>query len=232
MKTSLIALTLTLSLSALPVAYAQAQSGQNAKRIFAGLELSETQKQDVKQIMRQTREDKSLFEEDDSLFKQELQAILNSPTWDAQAASTLITERMNSKADARFIYANARHLAYNVLTAEQQTALKEKQDKRAANKTERASEHKNSNRNKSKRDNKKRGYNKGLNIKRLEKRLELSREQVIAIQQIRENQARIQAAVAKAYQRYQILSVLDDTQKAKLKKLMNKARNKKVRLKS
>lgn len=250
MKPTLLAisLALTIATSTLSTAFAHSQQGmqRGEQGLFAGLNLSDIQKQDIRQIMRQTKQDNALLKGEKQYIRPQLRALMTMEVWDPSAAEDLVSQGLSQSRSIALNMAIARHQAFNVLDESQQDDFLAMQATRADEKSERD----------------------GLNISRLEKRLGLSEQQIIAITQIQaEHQQqseairaslsatkaaeqalvfapefdqeawlalqagteseRIQLGVARAYTHFQILGTLDESQKASLESMLNKKREKK-----
>ncbi|WP_371193614.1 Spy/CpxP family protein refolding chaperone [Glaciecola sp. SC05] len=246
MKPTLLAVTLVFSLAAsqLPSAYAHGpENGQRGEhKLFASLNLSESQKQDIGEILKQSKQNNAVYKGERQAIVAQMRNLMDMPTWDQSLAEDIVSQRVAHAGQMKLNKATAQHQAYNLLDETQQAALLDKQSKRQS------------------KDNKRESFN----IKRLEKRLGLSAEQVTAIEQIQEthklqsktlnadlksareaekaiifastfdqdawlnlqNEAqasRVEFALTRSYAHYQMLSVLDDEQKAKFEKMLNRA---------
>jgi protein CpxP len=122
-KTTLtpIALCLTLVIAAPALAKkGHHQKHDDMHQILSELSLTDTQKQDIRQISKQNREDRGLFSSDVKLLKQELRNLVQSSEWDHAAVESLITKRqtlMQAKALQR---ATNKNQVWNLLTEAQQ----------------------------------------------------------------------------------------------------------------
>lgn len=104
-------------------AYAKPEQGKHRsamKKVFSQLSISDTQKQDIKQIMQQARGDRDISKPDMKGFKQEFNALVRSESWDAQAVETFLANKQSQKAEAGLRKAQNKHAVWNVLNAEQQ----------------------------------------------------------------------------------------------------------------
>lgn len=246
MKPTILAVTLVFSLAAsqFPLAYAHGpEKGQRGEhKLFASLNLSESQKQDIGEILKQSKQNNAVYKGERQAIVAQMRNLMDMPTWDQSLAQDIVSQRVAHAGQMKLNKATAQHQAYNLLDDTQQLALLDKQSKRKSKNNGRES----------------------FNIKRLEKRLGLSNEQVTAIEQIQEahklqsktlkadlrsakeaekaiifastfdqdawlslqnetQATRVEYALTKSYAHYQMFSVLDDEQKSKFEKMLNRA---------
>jgi protein CpxP len=96
------------------------QEHNDMRQIMSELSLTDTQKQDIRQISKQNREDRGLFSSDVQSLKQELSNLVQSSEWDHAAVEIAISQRQ------AFIQTNALQRAtkenqvWNLLTEVQQ----------------------------------------------------------------------------------------------------------------
>lgn len=226
-------------------AHSKDHGKKQAAQLFRGLGLSETQKQDIGEILRQVAQDNSVFKGEKLALRSQMQDLLDANVWDEVLATDLATQRINLSAPMQLNMAKAHNAAFLILDAEQQAQFLERQAKR----TERESKQ------------------KSIDFSRLQKRLELSEAQIESLTQIQDshNQAtsdlkaqlkahrqaekalvftqsfdeaawlnlqadvlpsQIKLNVAKADTRYQMLQVLDEQQRAKFERMMAKHKKK------
>lgn len=100
--------------------------GQQIKRLLRGLDLSVEQRQDIKQIIRETRQEAKLFREDIKLAKQEVKHIVQQPDFDEQAALSAIAASSDVKAQLGQQRAETKHSIWLLLTEEQQQQWQER----------------------------------------------------------------------------------------------------------
>jgi protein CpxP len=123
LKTTLtpIALCLTLVITAPALAKkGHHQKHEDMRQILSELSLTNTQKQDIRQTLKQNREGRGLFSSDVKSLKQELRNLIQSSEWDHAAAESVITKRrtlMQAKALER---ATNKNQVWNLLTDSQQ----------------------------------------------------------------------------------------------------------------
>jgi Spy/CpxP family protein refolding chaperone len=84
------------------------------------LSLTDTQKQDIKQILKQNCTDKGLFRIDAKSLQTELRSLVQSTQWDPTAAESAITQRQALMQEKALLEANNKNLLWNVLTDIQQ----------------------------------------------------------------------------------------------------------------
>jgi protein CpxP len=121
-KTTLtpIALCLTLAMAS-PVMAKQGnhQKHDGMRQILSELSLTEPQKQDIRQILKQSREDRGLFSRDAKSLRTELRSLVQTTEWDQTAIESAITQRqalMQQKALQRVTNKNQ---VWNLLTETQ-----------------------------------------------------------------------------------------------------------------
>jgi protein CpxP len=125
---NLIKTTLTTIALCLPLviaAPALAKKGHHQKyddmrQILSELSLTDAQKQDIRQISKQNREDRGLFSSDVKSLKEELRNLVQFSEWDHAAVESVITKHqtlMQAKALQR---ATNKNQVWNLLTEAQQ----------------------------------------------------------------------------------------------------------------
>jgi protein CpxP len=125
-KTSLnpIALCLTL-VAAAPVF---AEKGHQHKhdgmhKILSKLSLNETQKQDIKQIFQENKQDRNGFRADASILKKEIRSLVQTSEWNQAAIENALTLRQTLDNKNAFQRATNRNQLWNLLNQEQQVEL-------------------------------------------------------------------------------------------------------------
>jgi len=172
LKTTLtpIALCLTLAI-ATPVMAKKGhhQKHDDMRQILSELSLTDTQKQDIRQILKQTREDIGLFRSDAKSFNTELRSLVQSSEWDQAAVEGVITQRQALMQEKALQRATNKHQVWNLLTAAQQAEFVEQSETRKAERDEMRTE----------------GNRKGKSrVQKLES-LDLTEEQLSAVKAIR-----------------------------------------------
>lgn len=116
-----VALAISLSVSAQPME----RDGRGAPfmKLLKQLELSEQQKQEVKQILQAGRDDHRLFRADRRDAKQSMRAIIQADSWDQDAALLVINENADLHQQARLNRALTRHQIWLLLDEAQQQQL-------------------------------------------------------------------------------------------------------------
>jgi Spy/CpxP family protein refolding chaperone len=219
---------------------------KHAKQLFRGLGLSEEQKQDIGEILRQTAQDNSVFQGEKIALRSQMQDMMNANVWDEVLATDLATQRASLSDPIQLNIAKAYNEAFLVLDAEQQTQFLERQAKRSEREAKQ----------------------KSIDFSRLQERLNLSEAQVESLAQIQDASSeatsdlkaklkahrqaekvlvftqsfdeeawsdlqtdilptRIAYDVSKADTRYQMLQVLDEQQRAKFERITKNKKNKK-----
>ena len=254
MKPTVLKLALTTMLALSVATNAVATSGlsfadepghergnKSASMMFAGLDLSAEQKQDIRQILRQSKQDNSVYQGEKKALRAQMQSLMQQSVWDEALATDLATQKATLGMPIELNKAKARNAAFAVLTAQQQSEFIAKQAERAERKAQ----------------------IKTLNFERMQERLELSDEQVESLVQIQDAHLKNTAAlrdamkahkdaeralifsasfdesawsalqteiqptlialdVAKSANRFQMMQLLNDKQQAKLKRIMKK----------
>jgi protein CpxP len=123
-KTTLTPIALCLSLAI--AAPATAQKGHHQKhdgmpQILSELSLTDTQKQDIRQVFKQTREDRDVFKTDDKSLRTELRSIIQSTEWDQTVLESAITQHQALIQEKALQRASNRNRVWNLLTDTQQT---------------------------------------------------------------------------------------------------------------
>jgi Spy/CpxP family protein refolding chaperone len=118
---TLIALCLTLAIAA----PAMSEKGHHQKhdgmrQILSELSLTDTQKQDIRQISKQTREDRDLFSGDVKSLKKELRSLVQTTEWDQTAIKSAMTQRQALMQQKALQRATNKNQVWNLLTQTQQ----------------------------------------------------------------------------------------------------------------
>jgi protein CpxP len=122
-KTTLTPIALCLTLAIATPAMAQKshhQQHDGMRQILSELSLTDTQKQDIKQILKQNREDKGLFRIDAKSLQTELRSLVQSTEWDPAAVESAFTQRQALIQEKALQQATNKNLVLNVLTDPQQ----------------------------------------------------------------------------------------------------------------
>lgn len=136
-------------------------------KALSKLDLTEEQKQNIKAVVKQSREVNQIYRADRKQFKTQMQQLMTAAAWDESFAQSLIQAQMEQGKEIELNIAKTRNQVFNLLTDEQQQALIEDIDNP-----------------KPKDRNGKR--NKKAEMKRLSKLLDLSEMQIAQINALRE----------------------------------------------
>lgn len=168
---------LLTSLSLIMVAPADAQDTDTGKqrkhpimKVLLQLDLNQQQKEDIKQILQNGRDDMEIYKEDVKELQRALRELTYADTWDEEEVKEAIASRSALKQDIQYSRARAHHSIWLLLSTEQQQELNSitaKRDDKDA-------------------DNNERKNRKMRAWERIAPRLNLSDEQAVAIAQIRE----------------------------------------------
>lgn len=124
LKTLLTPIALSLALVVAVPAIAKKDRDHNRdgmRQILSQLSLTDVQKQDIKEIMKQSRQDGRVFKEDSSTFRSDIQTLVQSNEWDQTAIETALAQSQSVLTDKMLQRATQKNLVWNTLTAEQQT---------------------------------------------------------------------------------------------------------------
>jgi Spy/CpxP family protein refolding chaperone len=105
--------------------------GKHIKQMLRGLDLTAEQRQDIKQIVREARQEAKLYKEDIKLAKQETRDLVQQPDFDQQGAEGVITTNAVVKMQLAQKRAETRHEIWTLLTEEQQQKWQDRIDNRA-----------------------------------------------------------------------------------------------------
>ena len=253
MKKLLLSLTVAslLSVSAAAIhAKEKGHGGDHVRMMMHSLSLSAQQKEDMKQIHKETKQDLSVYREEQKQARESMRLVMQSEVWDEAAVTAAIEQQMAINMQTKLIQAKGKNKLFNQLSSEQQAQF-------IANQTEKKGK------------NKKR-RNTEKKMKRLVKALDLNAEQeskltammqsnkeqalankaefaslkgqianIIQAQEFDENawlalhaqnkQQKLDLAVTKAKSRFDMLSVLSPEQRKKFAKIMKKSKKSKMR---
>ncbi|MEO9944219.1 Spy/CpxP family protein refolding chaperone [Paraglaciecola sp.] len=124
LKTLLTPIALSLALVVAIPAIAKKDRDHNRdgmRQILSQLSLTDVQKQDIREIMKQSRQDGRVFKEDTSTFRSEIQTLIQSNEWDQSAIESALAQSQSVQTDKMLQRATQKNLVWNALTTEQQT---------------------------------------------------------------------------------------------------------------
>lgn len=124
LKTLLTPIALSLALVVAVPAIAKKDRDHNRdgmRQILSQLSLTDVQKQDIKEIMKQSRQDGRVFKEDSSAYRSDIQTLVQSNEWDQSAIETALAQSEAVHTDKMLQRATQKNLVWNTLTSEQQT---------------------------------------------------------------------------------------------------------------
>ncbi len=248
MKKSLISLSVAtlLSVSAYSVnAHEGDLHNNNPRELMASLSLTQQQKEDIKQIHLQTKQDLGIYRAEKKQFRDSMRALIQADMWVEEVVTSEIEQQMELTLQSRLIRAKSKNNVFNQLTEEQQAQFI---TSRHASKSKKGD---------------KRGKKSKRKLQRLIKTLDLSsdqqtqllvmmtndraqrtanKEQVRSVKaeltsivhakqfddsawlavQAQNKQQRLNMAVNKAKSRFDMLSILNPEQRNKFEKVMKK----------
>ncbi|MGJ8674883.1 MAG: Spy/CpxP family protein refolding chaperone [Pseudoalteromonas sp.] len=253
MKKLLLSLTLASLLSAGSYAvYAKERNhGEHERTLMASLSLTQQQKEDIKQIRKESKQDLSVYRSEQQQLRENMRSIMQASSWDEVAVTNAINEQMKLNLQSKLIVAKSKNKVFNQLNAEQQAQFIAARDDK-----------------KDRKDGKKH-KNPGKKMQRIVKALDLNAEQqakltqmmitnkaeqqanraqakivnaqlaqIIQAKEFNEDawlaiyadnrQQKLDMAVNKAKARFEMLSVLSAEQREKFEKIMKKDRKGKM----
>ena len=124
LKTLISPLALALSLAISAPILAKAEHGRDhdknqVRHMMAKLDLSQEQRQDVKQILKQSRADADLVAEDNKQARSDLMNLIHTASWDETAVVTALQQNQQTKASLGLKKASTMHQIWLVLSDEQ-----------------------------------------------------------------------------------------------------------------
>jgi protein CpxP len=123
-KTTLTPIAFCITLTTAAPAMAKKNHHQRhdgMRQILSQLSLTDIQKQDIQQILKQTREDRGLFKVDAKSLKTQLRSLVQSTGWDQVAIENTITQRQVFIQEQALQRAHNKNQVWNLLTEMQQT---------------------------------------------------------------------------------------------------------------
>lgn len=115
-----LALSLTMILSTHVWAKPQHHPDGGLHQILKQLDLNEQQRQDIRQLLKQNRADKSLYREDVKNHDQELRSLIQSETWDQAEVKAALKETREANSDHMWQKVQRTHQIWLALTPTQQ----------------------------------------------------------------------------------------------------------------
>ena len=103
---------------------------QGLKTVLKQLDLDTTQKQDLRQIMRERKDNVSVIREDLKDLKAQMQTLIQSDQWQADQVETLLQNRSDLMQQVALEKAKGRHAMWQLLTEAQQTQFDELRSER------------------------------------------------------------------------------------------------------
>ena len=136
LKTLISPLALAFSLAISAPILAKAEHGRDhdknqVRHMMAKLDLSKEQRQDVKQILQQSRADADLVAEDVKQAKTDLMSLIHAASWNETAVVTALQQNQQTKASLGLEKASAMHQIWLVLSDEQKTKFAKLAERKA-----------------------------------------------------------------------------------------------------
>ncbi len=139
------------------------------REVLKQLDLSVQQKQDVRALMQQTRQDGGIYKQDMQVISQQLNRLIHSDNFDLEQAKSLISQRQALQSQISYERAKNRHAIWSSLDQDQQKKLEQLIADKKTNK---------------KQDRKHRGQRGERNPMRALSQLDLNEQQTASIEQI------------------------------------------------
>lgn len=125
MQKLLATLTIVSMIAFTPLALADKDGHKKPDSLFSQLDLSDAQKEQIKTIRQNSREEKKIYREEQKSVRESFKAVMEAELWDESAVTSAATSEIAASKQLRLIDANSKNAVYNVLTAEQQAQLSE-----------------------------------------------------------------------------------------------------------
>jgi protein CpxP len=123
MKKLLLSLTVAslLSVSAYSISAHEGKRHRDIEReIITNPSLTQQQKEDIKQIFKQTKQDLGIYRAEQEQVRTSMRALLQSGSWDQVAVTNAIEQQMQLTLQLQLIKAKSKNQVFNQLSAEQQ----------------------------------------------------------------------------------------------------------------
>jgi Spy/CpxP family protein refolding chaperone len=131
MKKLLLSLTVAslLSVSAYSISAHEGKRHRDIEReIITSPSLTQQQKEDIKQIYKQTRQDLGIYRTEENQFRISMRAIMQSDSWDQVAVTNAIEQQMQITLQLQLIRAKSKNQVFNQLSAKQQAQFMANRD--------------------------------------------------------------------------------------------------------
>lgn len=123
MKKLLLSLTVAslISVSAYSISAHEGKRHRDSEReIDTNPSLTQQQKEDIKQISKQTKQDLSIYRAEQKQVRLSTRALIQSDSWDQVAVTNAIEQQMQLTLQLQLIRAKSKNQVFNQLSAEQQ----------------------------------------------------------------------------------------------------------------
>ena len=131
MKRATLFLSLVLSASVasgVAVAGPKQHGHKQLNAVLQQLDLSISQKQDIRQAFREGRQNMHMYREDMQDVREQMKSLVQSDDWQPEAVAAVIEQRSELMEQLALNRAQKKHLVWNLLTDEQQQKLDELMD--------------------------------------------------------------------------------------------------------
>lgn len=133
MKKLLLSLTMAslLGVSSYAVNAHERNHGEHERGLMASLSLTQQQKDDIKQIRKESQQDLSVYRAEQQQLRENMRAIMQASTWDEAAVTNAIEQQMELNLQSKLILAKGKNRVFNQLSTEQQAQfINEREDKK------------------------------------------------------------------------------------------------------
>jgi protein CpxP len=118
-----LTLSLSLLLSATVLSSPMEHRDHGMRQILSQLDLSQSQRQDIRQLFKEGHADQQLFREDKHQFRQQLHSLIKRSDWDEAAVASLLKSQQQQKILLDLQRATSKHKLWLLLSPEQQDKL-------------------------------------------------------------------------------------------------------------
>jgi|GEM_PF-2160712 len=122
MKKLLLSLTMAslLGVSSYAVNAHERNHGEHERALMASLSLTQEQKDDIKQIRKESQQDLSVYRAEQQQLRKSMREIMQASTWDEAAVTNAIEQQMKLNLQSKLIIAKGKNRVFNQLSTEQQ----------------------------------------------------------------------------------------------------------------
>jgi Spy/CpxP family protein refolding chaperone len=123
MQKLIATLTLVSMIAFAPVTLAQKGDHKKPAGLFSQLNLSDVQKEQIKTIRQDSRDEKKIYREEQKAVRETFKTLMKAELWDESAVTSAVTTQVSASKQLRLIDATSKHAVYHLLSDEQQAQL-------------------------------------------------------------------------------------------------------------